>query len=104
MIATTSFVFDWMNAENLAAIPEFESVSVYVADGTTDEGTFNVIETDFVPINVLPEYVSQYSVPTAFVAFGTWFASVSAGVQLTEVFDVLVTIVPDAEPTVYLKV
>ena len=71
VIATTSFVFDWMNAENFAAIAEFESVSVYVADGTTEDGTFSVIDTDFVPIMVLPEYVSQYSVPTALVAFGT---------------------------------
>ena len=71
VIATTSFVFDWINAENFAAIAEFESVSVYVADGTTEDGTFSVIDTDFVPIMVLPEYVSQYSVPTALVAFGT---------------------------------
>ncbi len=48
--------------------------------------------------------MSQYNVPTAFVAFGAWFASVSAGVQLTEVFAVFVAIVPDAEPTAYLKV
>ena len=50
---------------------ELESARVYVADGTTDDGTFSVIETDFVPTSVLPEYVSQYSVPTAAVAFGT---------------------------------
>ena len=93
-----------MNAENLAAIAELESVNVYVADGTTDDGIFKVIDTDFVPIFVLPEYVSQYSVPTALVAFGAWFASVSAGVQLTEVFAVFVAIVPVSEPTSYLKV
>ena len=60
-----------MNAENFVAIAELESVSVYVAEGITDAGTFSVIDTDFVPISVLPEYVSQYSVPTAVVAFGT---------------------------------
>ena len=63
--------FDWMNAENFVAIAELESVSVYVAEGITDVGTFSVIDTDLVPISVLPEYVSQYSVPTAVVAFGT---------------------------------
>ena len=63
--------FDWMNAENFAAIAELESVSVYVAEGITDAGTFSVIDTDLVPLSVLPEYVSQYSVPTAVVAFGT---------------------------------
>lgn len=57
-----------MNAENFVAIAELESVSVYVAEGITDAGTFSVIDTDFVPISVLPEYVSQYSVPTAAVA------------------------------------
>ena len=93
-----------MNAENFVAIAELESVSVYVAEGITDAGTFSVIDTDLVPISVLPEYVSQYSVPTAAVAFGTWFASVSAGVQLTEVFAVFVMIVPEAEPTVYRSV
>ena len=60
-----------MNAENFVAIAELESVSVYVAEGITDAGTFSVIDTDLVPISVLPEYVSQYSVPTAVVAFGT---------------------------------
>ena len=60
-----------MNAENFVAMAELESARVYVADGTTDDGTFSVIETDFVPTSVLPDYVSQYSVPTAAVAFGT---------------------------------
>ena len=96
--------FDWMNAENFVAIAELESVSVYVAEGITDAGTFSVTDTDLVPISVLPEYVSQYSVPTAAVAFGTWLASVSAGVQLTEVFAVFVMIVPEAEPTAYRSV
>ena len=96
--------FDWMNAENFVAIAELESVSVYVAEGITDAGTFSVIDTDLVPISVLPEYVSQYSVPTAAVAFGTWLASVNAGVQLTEVFAVFVMIVPESEPTWYRSV
>ena len=55
VIDTWTFDFDWMNAENFAAIAEFESVSVYVAFGTTDDGIFSVIDTDFVPISVVPE-------------------------------------------------
>ena len=55
VIDTWTFDFDWMNAENFAAIAEFESVSVYVALGTTDDGISSVIDTDFVPISVVPE-------------------------------------------------
>ncbi len=60
-----------MYAPNFAESPE--TASAIVNDeilGTTEEGTFAVKETVFVPINVLPLYVLQVMVQVPDVPLG----------------------------------
>ena len=75
-----------------------------VSVGTTELGTERVAVQVVLPIRVFPLYVLQVIVTLPLVLFGIWFASVRAGVQLTDVLLVFVAIVPVALPKVYVSV
>ena len=61
-------------------------------DGTTDDGTFNVIFLLVEPICVLPLYVVTTIEPVPLVEFGICAQSLISGVNDTDVDDVLVAI------------
>ena len=75
-----------------------------VSVGTTELGTERVAVQVVLPIRVFPLYVLQVIVTLPLVLFGICFASVRAGVQLTDVLLVFVAIVPVALPKVYVSV
>ena len=67
-----------------------------VSVGTTELGTERVAVQVVLPIRVFPLYVLQVIVTLPLVLFGIWFASVRAGVQLTDVLTDIVPLLPVA--------
>ena len=74
-------------------MPPTASDIVYVRVGVTLAGIAAETLIAQVPSSVLPEYVSQYSVPATVVALGAAFASASDGVHEMKVALVKVAIV-----------